>query len=838
MEGLYLLKALLKGILRQRLQTALIIVGLMLGVSIAVGIDLANDSAITSFKRTMAFVSGKATHTITSPSGILDESLYFKLASDSPHLLNPILSSPVMIGRTHIPVILRGIDPFTALEFGSFGNALKNLDKRCLISFLTVKHGAFLSRSLIRKLGLKEASLPVEINLFSQGEGRTIKVLGIVNLKGEEAILMDISNAQDLLREKGGLSFIGVILKDDKELKRLSNMLPPGVVIRDRHEDQEIRSSIVNAFRTNLQALSLLSLLVCVFLIYNVGVSSILHNRKEIATLRALGAYRREILIGYLVCFLLLGLIGSALGLLLGILMAKNTLGYVSSTISQLYFFLRVDRVHVTGLVLAKGFIAGLLSTLLGILSPLLEAIHIPPAMAFREITLEERVIKNAKVLLLIGIVILFLSALAVQFTGRSPLPGFFSAFLLVLSLVFFSPLLLLTFSRALLILPWSKVGLIGLWVKTTCKEMSRRPTRMGIASAAFVIALSMVVSLDIMVGSFEKSLKEWIDTTIKGDIYIFPIGGVRDYMMVSPKAVKLAYGLTDQFDVDLFRMRKIHYGKGQVVLSSGIVPIFSQYSQFRFFSSLDDPIKRIEEGGVFVSENFQRLHGIKVGDKLELKTAKGPVSFSVVAIIRDYTSDLGNIIMTRKIYTRYWKDPGVNAIILFHKDGPLSEKDFSRVKKALSNYLLEVKSNQKNRKQILQTFHQAFRITTAMKIMAIVISFLGITVALMASIFEHSREIFTLRAIGVSRGEASLFTLIESILIGGFSGLLSLAWGFGLSVILIYVINLRCLGWRIDLFFPPLLPLQIMLIAWGASILATLFPFWGLYRQKGLIRR
>jgi len=835
MEGLCPLKAFLKGILRQRLQTALMIFGLMLGVSITVGIDLANDSAIRSFKGTMDFVSGRATHIITSPSGVLDESFYFRLASDSPFPMNPILNSPVMIGRMHIPAMLRGIDPFTASRFGGLGDALINLGKKEISSFLTGKHSALLSRSLSRELGLKKASFPVEVTLFSQGEERTIKVLGMVNMKGEEAILMDISNAQDLLGEKGRLSLIGVILKDKRGLEKLSRMLPTGVVIRDRHEDQGVRNSIVKAFRTNLQALSLLSLLVCLFLIYNVGVSSILRNRKEIATLRAMGVYGREILVDCLIGFLLLSFIGSALGLLLGVLMAKYTLGYVSSTISRLYFFLRVKKVYVTAPVLAKGLAAGLLSTLLGLLSPLWEAIHIPPAMAFKEITLEERVTRNTRTLSFIGIVILALSVLVIQFTGRNPLPGYFSAFLLVLSLVCFSPLLLLAFSGALSVLPWNRMGVPGLWAKMACKELYRRPARMGIAAAAFVIALSMVVSLDIMVGSFEKSLKGWIDTTIRGDIYISPTGGVRDYMMVSPKAVKLSYGFSDQFDVDLFRMRRIYYGKGQVMLSSGIVPVFTKYSRFRFISSLDDPIQRLEKGGVFVSENFQRLYKIKVGDRLKLETAEGPVKFLVVAVIRDYTSDLGNITMTRKTYTGYWRDPGVNAIVLFNKNGPLSKRDFSRVKRAFSGYLLEVKSNQKNRRQILSIFHQAFRITTAMKIMAVLVSFLGITAALAASVLERRKELFTLRAIGASRGETSLLTLLMSLLMGGFSGLLSLVWGFGLSVILIYVINLRCLGWRINLFLPSLLPLKVLLIACGASILAALLPALGLYRQRGL---
>ncbi len=151
---------------------------------------------------------------------------------------------------------------------------------------------------------------------------------------------------------------------------------------------------MTEAFELNLQALSLLALVVGVFLIYNTVSFSVVQRRPVLGILRSIGATRRQIFALILSEALLLGFVGTIFGLGLGIIFGRLTVGLVAQTISDLYFAVDVQRVSVDPLTLLKGVAIGMFASLFAALIPSFDATRTPPAGSMRRSALEEQALR------------------------------------------------------------------------------------------------------------------------------------------------------------------------------------------------------------------------------------------------------------------------------------------------------------------------------------------------------------------------------------------------------------------------------------------------------------
>jgi putative ABC transport system permease protein len=146
-------------------------------------------------------------------------------------------------------------------------------------------------------------------------------------------------------------------------------------------------------------------------------------------------------------------------------------------------------------------------------------------------------------------------------------------------------------------------------------------------------------------------------------------------------------------------------------------------------------------------------------------------------------------------------------------------------VRRQLSGTGLEVQLNRALRQEALQVFDRTFAITDALRLLAVIVAFIGIVGALMAHQLERTRELATLQALGMTGGQLRTMTLMETGLIGAAAGVLSWPIGLTLAAVLVYVINLRSFGWSIRLQIEPAILLQAVLIGLVASLLAAVYP-------------
>jgi putative ABC transport system permease protein len=141
------------------------------------------------------------------------------------------------------------------------------------------------------------------------------------------------------------------------------------------------------------------------------------------------------------------------------------------------------------------------------------------------------------------------------------------------------------------------------------------------------------------------------------------------------------------------------------------------------------------------------------------------------------------------------------------------------------------VQVNRALRDQALVVFDRTFAITNALRILAVIVAFIGVLSALMALQIERARELATLQALGLTAGQLWRLTLTETGLMGATAGLLSLPTGYVLALVLVYVINLRSFGWTIALTLDPAVFAQALVVSISAAVLAAIYPMQRLLR-------
>jgi putative ABC transport system permease protein len=137
----------------------------------------------------------------------------------------------------------------------------------------------------------------------------------------------------------------------------------------------------------------------------------------------------------------------------------------------------------------------------------------------------------------------------------------------------------------------------------------------------------------------------------------------------------------------------------------------------------------------------------------------------------------------------------------------------------------MSIFTNHALRAEVLRIFDGTFAITWALEVVAVAVAVMGIIATLITVIDERRRELAVLRLLGASRGQVQRMVVAEAAVLGGIGQALGLVAGFGLSLVLIYVVNVQSFGWSIQ-FHPPIVFLiQLTLVLVLATALAGLYP-------------
>ncbi len=799
---------------RHPAQLVLSLLGVALGVAVVVAVDLASASAERAFEYSRALVAGQATHVIEAATGDVPESVYAELRLSGVQDLQPVISGDAeWRGRR---IALLGVDPLAALAIGAV--VPEALGGDTLTGFLGSATVALTPTDESRSPPLPGSG---ELTLRAGERDVTVTVTGRHSVAAD-TLLLDIAAAQRVLGRYGTLSRIELSAGDDAAAA-IAAALPDGLVLRRASEVRDVTAEMLSAFRINLSALGLLSLVVGMLLIYATMSFAVVRRHATHATLRALGVTRREIVAAIVREGLVLGLVATAAGLALGWLLANSLVAQVLATINDLYFRVAVDAASLTVWPFLKGALLGVGTTALASFGPALAAARREPRVAMTRVA-EERsqaaVIRLGPVL---AAVLMLSAALVLLWPGASLLLAFVGLFLVLAAYAAAVPALtawLLDLTAAL------SARSAGPVITHAVRGARRSLSRTGVAVAALSVAVATVVGIGVMIDSFRGSVTDWLDQSLLADYYLLatardPAGAAVGF---STADFETLAGLGGVVALSRSRTLTVRSAGGDVAIRAA-APGPRGYGE-TIVAGPATAVARLDDGVyALASEPFASRRNLQPGATLALPSPAGDVTVTVLAVYRDYRTSDNGLLMNLGVAESLWGSLPPTGIGVY-----AVAADVRAVGAALQRFAdtrpgTAFAENGAIRDATLTVFDRTFEVTAVLRLLAATVAFFGVLSALSALQYERRTEAATLRALGFRRRDVGRSTLAQSAVLGATAGLLALPLGVLLAALLVVVINQRSYGWSMSFTLQPGELAAGFVLALAAAVAAGLLP-------------
>lgn len=571
--------------------------------------------------------------------------------------------------------------------------------------------------------------------------------------------------------------------------------------------------------------------MVGMFLIYNTMMFSVLQRREILARLRVMGVTKKEVLVTVLGEALLIALIATLLGLIMGWLLAKLLIIFVAQTINDLYYVLQVTQLQWSMLSVIKAISLGIGATLLSAAIPAMEAVYTRPVSVLQRFKIEQKIQRWNRRLLLLGLVGCLLVYFLIRWQIGGIITGFVAVFLLIISLT----LLLPWITQYLLIaLSYVMQFFFSLPGKMAVKNIANSLSRTMVAIAALTVAVSAAMGLGIMIDSFRHTVDEWLGGYFKADFYVTPIGV--ESSPLSPSLIKKIPQIEGIRLISTSRRVRFYLDHQYHNLMVLDIPQ-SSFTAFRLKEGKTELAKKayFEQQGVIISEPYAYRHQLKLGDMLKLPTDKGMRGFKVAGIFYDYGSEHGVINMSRKTYAQFWSDSIINSVGVYLESGADSHQVQAQI--LAHSQDIELISRAELHEESMKVFDRTFRITHVLKLLVIIVAFVGILSALMAIELERARDFAILRAIGLTPKQLAALVGIETFSMGLIAAVLAIPMGLAMAYMLTDVINFRSFGWSMQFVVNAQAFITSTLLAVVAALVAGVYPAWHLSTTALILR-
>jgi len=813
-------------------QTGLALLGIALGVAVVIAIDISQHTAAESFARSTKTVAGAATHHIIGGPNGIDENVYIKLrragiVTTGANALAPLVDGPVtMVGHPGEPLRVLGIDPVAAVPFATQWQPDGGTRGPFPLGALMTRRSAIaMSAETGERLGTRPGD---QITLETGAGLQKVEVAAWIETAATEQaaldgyLLADIATAQELLDRRGRLDRIDVILSEDADPNDLADLLDPSLQLLATGTRLQSVQSMTRAFNTNLTALSLLSLLVGMFLIYNTQTFLVLQRRDQFGVLRALGFQRRDLITMILTEALVLGCLGSALGVALGMGMAHFLLGYVSQTVNDLYYAVSLSTPATTPSRLLRGVALGIGATLIAAAAPAIEASRVSPRLAMSRASLEKKMRGALRILGIVGLVAIVAGLAAMMLPSKSIVAGFLSLFVVILGAAFVTPLLTTGLIHVLQPVATRGFGVLG---KLATRTVTASLSRTGVAVAALMLAVATSIGVGLMINSFRTAVADWLGSALQADFYVAETRRTPRYTL-NPKLMARLNSAPEIAAVSSARRVQIESNRGiDQVVAYQLAE--RAKADFRFKGKTQPKLWPLFDAGeaVLISEPYSYHHGLQTGDSVQLRTDRGERDFPILGVFFDYGSEQGLIAMSQRAYFRFWDDRELSGVAIYLAPDVDRKVGRAIVATIIGDSPIQIRASREVLEISLAVFDRTFAITGVLRTLAASIAFIGILGALMALQLERKAEFGLYRALGLTAGQIRCLVVSETGLMGLVAGVIAIPVGIMMAATLVFVINVRSFGWTMELALTPTILLGGFGLAVGAALLAGLYP-------------
>lgn len=856
-------------------RTALTVVGIVLGVAVAVAIQTANVDVLRSFEQSVIAIAGRATVQVSGGELGLDEGLIQEI-NRHPDVVSSMpviqLTARVVGGPNHgrllsiMALDLLDVTDQKKVRFRGQDETGPSLEA------LLSPQALFVGTRLAIEWGLHVGS---ELRIISGIRHYDVVVAGLIESGSRQPSvwdtigIMDIAAAQTLFGLIGRLDRIDIVTEPgravEKIIDELHAALPSSVTVSRPASRTDQIERMTRAFQLNLTVLSMVSLLVGLFLVYNTVSFAVVRRRREIGMLSAMGMSRRAVTLLFICEAAAMGLFGGLLGTACGVLLAKSLMSRLTTTISDLYVSVDTTVVEVSLLrfvfdlplsVWGEGAALGAIVSMLGALVPSWDAGQTAPAKALAPGDYESTQTARVSFFGWTGMLLILLAG-ALALPGPVwgvPIFGYGAALCLLLGLSCLIPLVIHLFGRVWLAAGQSQISSgrrirLPLVARLAADQVSRAPGRNAVTISAMMVAISIMVGVDTMVGSFRETVREWIDQTVMADLIVAPANWLHGHE-VGQLANRIPFSWVESLSaipgvaaVDTYRDVFVDLKGRRVALVSRDLRVHAERSRYLMVHGNSTMVlnEAVTKHGVVVSEVLARTTGIHAGEIIRLTTPSGEREFPVLGVFFDYATDGGKIVMDRAVYRQFWRDNTTTVIPIYVE----AAADRATVRRLLEEQVrgmagstdrqspLIVISNAELKQEIMVIFDRTFTVTYVLELIAIIIAVLGIVNTLVLSVLQRRREFAMLRSLGTTMVYVRRLMVWESGYLGFLGGMLGVLGGMLLSVLLIEVINKQSFGWTIQFSLQPWVVVQALALALGAAFVAAYIPAQWAVRQS-----
>ncbi|HWH94149.1 MAG TPA: FtsX-like permease family protein [Baekduia sp.] len=670
-----------------------------------------------------------------------------------------------------------------------------------------------------------------KIQIQDEAPKKTYTISGIVTIAGVDTFgggviaVMTLPEAQRMTGHENSFDEIEVAAKPGvtaQQLKsRIAQVVPKQVEVRTGSEQadkqtKDIKTGFLDFLRTALLAFAGISLFVGAFLIFNTFSITVAQRTREFALLRVLGAKRKQLMRSVLAEGLVLGVVGSAAGLVLGI--------GVAAGLKALFKAVGADMPSTSTVIetrtIVVSLLVGTIVTLISTLAPAIRATRVPPLAALRE-GLDSGHKRSrfatplAAVLTLGGLALMALGLFGAAKAGTALSLMGLGAVATFLGVALLSPRLVGPIA-GFVGRPFERFR--GITGRIARENTVRFPGRTAVTAAALMVGVALVTFASVFAAGAKTTIRDAVNNGSRAQAVVesTTFGSFShqagDAVAKVPGVKEIGTLRTAQAEVD-----------GDKKGVTGVDPkTFPDLYHAEWKQGDDDTLRALGDGSVVVSKKYAEDNDVKVGQTLDLKTAKvDRLPLKVTGIIDDKGGLYGPLTVANSVIQRDFGTTKDAFVFVGYDDTANDKQVKASIDKLLDDQFpeAEAKTNAEFIEQQEGQVDQLLTLIYALLAMAIIVSLFGIVNTLVLSISERVRELGLLRAIGMSRRQVRRVIRYEAIITAQIGAVIGMALGIVLSVLVTRAID----DFKLSIPIPSLILLFVL--AAFAGVLAAILP-------------
>ncbi|MBB3238975.1 putative ABC transport system permease protein [Pseudomonas sp. Tn43] len=804
------LRALLSHWRQHPVQFFSVLTGLWLATSLLTGVQALNSQARESYARASQLIGGEPQASLTAPGGGVFSQQVFVDLRRAGWPVSPVLQGRVTLkGHEEQRLQLMGIEP-VSLPAGS-AVAGRALPIEQIVEFFTPPGSTWISPQTLQALGLREGETPVAQS------GVTLPPLRAQTDMAPGVLLVDIGFAQQILQLPDQLSRL-LLPKDFSAI--LPDELKGQLQFKSSGEENNL-ARLTESFHLNLDALGFLSFVVGLFIVHAAIGLALEQRRSLLRTLRACGVSARLLITCLAVELGALALIGGIAGVVSGYLLAGVLLPDVAASLRGLYGAEVPGQLNLSAPWWFSGIGLSLFGALLAGANSLLRAARLPLLALANPQAWHQAHARWLRRQGWVAVIAALIALLALIF-GDSLSSGFVLMAALLISAALALPVVLNSVLNGVL---GRSHSVLGQWFLADCRQQL---PALSLALMALLLALAANIGAGSMTAGFRQTFSNWLEQRLTAELYLNPQNPAQ--------AQELHTWLKQQPQVSavLPNWQVSIQLQGWPTDIFGVIDHPTYRQHWPLLEALgDNPWERLaNDDALMLSEQLARRLKVRLGDHLTIPTPNGPWSPRIVGIYADYGNPKGHLLVNINHLLRGWPPLTPNRFNL--RIDPASIPGFLAALQTRFNLDdSRIVDQARLKGWSTQVFERTFAATAALNSLTLCVAGVALFISLLTQSQSRLGQLAPLWALGVTRRQLMLLNLGQTWLLAVLTLVLALPLGIALAWCLDTVINVQAFGWRLPLRVFPLQLLQLMGLALLATLLASAWPLYSLYRTQ-----